>query len=148
MNMMFVLLGMCLFAGVVSVWVGLKNSRERKLQSRNIHRTSSYTILAWVLAPCMASAAGAQEVVHAVTGTLTVASESDSTFSLKTDDGSVALFRASAIKKTPITFSKELEAQTVAPNSFHTVGAHVLVFYYGVDTVLTAFAIRSLGMDP
>jgi hypothetical protein len=148
MNMLFVILEMYLFAAIVSAWLGIwKNPGERlrKLAGRGI---SAHAILACLLVPCIASTAGAQEVVHALTGTLTAANPNGDTFSIKTADGSIASFKASDTKGTAVTFSKDVAAETVPPNAFHTLGAHVLVFYYGYDTMRTAVAIKSLGTDP
>ena len=129
----------------MSVWVGLTIGQEHRSQKRSTYRILSYTILASMLAPCAASSAGAQEVVHAITGTLTTASTNDDIFSLLTEDGSVALFKASPVKNTLMTFSEDVEDQTVAANSFPPLGAHILVFYYGADAVRTAVATRDLA---
>ena len=147
MNMILVLLGLCMSAAMVSVWVGWKN-RSSNTRGRSRYRTLACTTLACVLLPCLARTAQAQEVIHALAGTVSVLNPATHTFSLTTEDGSLALFTTTAVKNIPITFSKEVEAQTVAPNAFHTLGAHVLVLYYGVDTVKTAVAIRNLGTAP
>jgi hypothetical protein len=148
MNLMFVLIGMCPFAAMLSVWGGLKDGLGVGLRKPCGRGITLHSILPFLLVTCLAASAEAQEVVHAVTGVLTAVNPADSTFSIKAADGSIASFKASDIKSKPVTFSKDVAAETVSAKDFHTLGAQVLVFYYGYDTVRTAVAIRSLGMNP
>jgi hypothetical protein len=165
MNMMFVLFGMCLFCGVVSIFVALKNQRDRRNDPGRIrdswstpdhlsahkpiphwhgrHTLRAFFIAAFALS-CACATTYAQEIVHGITGTVTAANPNAKTFTLQADNGTVVLFDARNHGGNPVTLAKEMQQQSTAADTVHT-GAHVLVFYYGNDAVRNAVAIRDLG---
>jgi len=65
---------------------------------------------------------------------------------LKVADGSTLAFRIVAKHEPEMTFDKDIRSRTVAAGAFHTVGAYVVVFYYGFDN-LTAVAVENLGIS-
>ena len=90
----------------------------------------------------------AQEVVHAMVGTVSSINTARHTISLKTDDGSTSVFKEVKDAKTPIDFDKHLRTDATAADEFQKSGARVIVYYYGYDDPLTAVALRSLGPGP
>jgi outer membrane lipoprotein-sorting protein len=90
----------------------------------------------------------AQEIVHALAGTVTAIDAAAKTITVKTDDGSENLFKDDTDSKVKIDFDKDLRAQTTAADAFAKTGARVIVYYYGFDTVRTAVALENLGSGP
>lgn len=87
----------------------------------------------------------AQEVVHALTGTVSAANKSAHTITVKTDDGSEGLFKDTGTTGANISFDKGLEAQATPADQFSTIGSHVIVYFFGDGDVRTAVAIKDLG---
>ena len=168
MNMMMVLMGMCLFCGIVAIYVGSKNAREVRRRPRGrsvalagagqahargaaaggkgpVQRTVMVAVglSACLLFACQRSEA--QEVVHAVSGDVVAVSAAARTITLKTDDGSLHLFKDGSGSQTAVSLDKTMQAQTVPVAGFSQVGAHVVVLYYGFGDLQTAVAIKDLG---
>jgi hypothetical protein len=104
-----------------------------------------------LLAACfllVSDAATAQEVVHALSGTVTSIDSSAKTITVFTDNRSEGFFKDLTNPKTPIEFDKDIRASATAVDSFKMKGAYVIVFYFGEDDVRTAVALRSLGAGP
>jgi hypothetical protein len=104
-----------------------------------------------VLAGCVSSASVfgcAQEVVHALSGTVNSINLNAKTITIVTDDGSPGTFKAMTDPRTPVEFDKTLRADTTAADAFNTKGARVIVFYFGYSDVRTAVALRDLGPGP
>jgi hypothetical protein len=87
----------------------------------------------------------AQEVVHALTGTVSATNPTAHTITVKTDDGSEGLFRDMGVTQTKISFDKGIEAQAKPADKFTTVGSRVIVYYFGDGDVRTAVAVKDLG---
>lgn len=90
----------------------------------------------------------AQEVVHALTGTVTSIDASAKTISIYTDNRSEGVFEDMTNSNTPIEFDKDTRANATAVDSFKMKGAYVIVFHFGGGDVLTAVALRNLGAGP
>ena len=88
--------------------------------------------------------AGAQEIIHARAGQVVAISPKARTLTLKTADGSAVVFKEVTGPEPAMSFDKDVRSKTVAANTFNTVGAYVLVFYFGFDTP-TAVAVEDLG---
>ena len=73
----------------------------------------------------------AQEVVHALAGTVSSIDAAAKTLTVKTDDGSEGLFRAETDSKTSLEFSKDVRAETTPAAKFTRSGAEVIVYYFG-----------------
>jgi Cu/Ag efflux protein CusF len=104
-----------------------------------------------ILAACflfVSVAAIAQEVVHALTGTVTFIDASAKTITIYTDNRSDGFFKDMTNSNTSIEFDKDIRANATAVDSFKMKGAYVIVFYFGEDDVRTAVALRSLGAGP
>lgn len=105
----------------------------------------------FVLVGCVSSAsvlACAQEVVHALSGTVDSINSTTKTITIITDDGSGSTFTAMKDPKTPIEFDKTLRAEATAADAFKTKGTRVIVYFYGYREVRTAVALRDLGRGP
>jgi len=108
-------------------------------------------VRAGILAVCfllISVAATAQEVVHALTGTVTSINASAKAISIYTDDRSEGFFKDMTNSNTKIEFDKDIRASATAVDSFKMKGAYVIVFYYGGGDVRTAVALRNLGAGP
>ncbi len=94
-------------------------------------------------------AATAQEVVHALTGTVTSVNATAKTITVDTDNHSDGHFKDLTNSSTPIEFEKNIRAIATTLDSFKKKGGYVIVFYYGEeDDGRTAVALRSLEPGP
>jgi len=98
---------------------------------------------------CVVAAApsGAQEVVHALTGTVRAINETTKTITVFQDNGSEGVFQQMSNPKTRIAFDKGVAGATTDAAKFDKSGAYAIVFYYGSGTP-TAVALKSLGAGP
>jgi hypothetical protein len=97
----------------------------------------------------MALPLAAQEVVHALTGTVSSISPATKTITVFQDNGSQAIFQMMQnLKKVSIAFDKKILAGTTAANAFDQKDAYVIVFFYGGGDDRTAVALKSLGKGP
>jgi hypothetical protein len=92
--------------------------------------------------------ATAQEVVHALTGTVSDINLTAKTITIIADDGSGGTFKDLTNPDTRIDFDKRIRAGTTEVDSFNKKGAYVIVFYFGEGNMRTAVAVRSLGSGP
>ena len=90
----------------------------------------------------------AQEVVHALTGTVSATNPTAHTITVKTDDGSEGLFKVMGATQAKISLDKGIEAQTKPADQFTTVGSYVIVYFFGDGDVRTAVAVKDLGAAP
>lgn len=90
----------------------------------------------------------AQEVVHALTGTVSSIDASDKTITLFLDGGKQGIFKDMTNQKVSMSVDKKLLADTTTPDEFKKSGAYVVVFYFGGSDTRTAVALRSLGAGP
>lgn len=106
------------------------------------------TLKACMIATCFGLAATmshAQERVHALSGTVTAINPKISMIEVETDDGSAGHFRWAKTAGPAIEFDKTVSADATAADKFTAKGHHVIVYYYGEDTVRTVVAIHDLG---
>jgi hypothetical protein len=104
-----------------------------------------------VIVGCVSAAsvlASAQQVVHALSGTVNNINLPSKTITVITDDGSAGTFEAMKDSKTPIEFDKTLRADATAADAFKAQGTRVIVYYFGYSAVRTAVALRDLGPGP
>ena len=91
----------------------------------------------------------AQEVIHALTGTVTDINQAAKTITVLQDSGSKADFLNNTNPKTRLGFDKKLAAEVTAADAFKNSGAYVIVFYYGgVTRDRTVIALKDLGAGP
>jgi hypothetical protein len=94
-------------------------------------------------------AASAQEIIHALTGTVASINSAAKTISVLQDNGTRRDFDLLTNPKTRIAFDKRIEAESTAAASFDKQGAYVIVFfYYGQGEARTVVAVKSLGTGP
>lgn len=106
---------------------------------------------ACVIAGCLVSlpvTLSAQEVIHALTGTVSSINSAAHTITVFQDTGSKGVFQDLANPKTPLAFDKRVAAETTAANSFEKQGAYAIIFYYGENDDRTVVALKSLGAGP
>jgi hypothetical protein len=104
-----------------------------------------------ILAACfllVSVAATAQEVVHALTGTVYSINASAKTITVFTDNRSDGLFQDMMNSDTAVKINKSIRAIAPPVDSFKMKGAYVIIFYFGGDNARTAVAVRSLGAGP
>jgi hypothetical protein len=108
-------------------------------------------LFAFVGAVCLGltcHVAMAQEVVHALTGTVSSIDPVGKTITVFLDGGSQGVFKGMANSKTSLSVDKKLLAAATTADAFNKNGAYVIVFYFGGTDARTAVALRSLGTGP
>ena len=90
--------------------------------------------------------ATAQEVVHALTGTVT-SMNPGKTIEVDTDDGPAVEFKDFTKSNISLEFDKDLRAQATSADRFNTKGTQVIVYYFG-EGVRTAVALQGLASGP
>jgi hypothetical protein len=90
----------------------------------------------------------AQEVIHALTGTVSSINSASKTITVFQDNGSKSVFADMTNSKTHIEFDKRIAAETTAADAFNKPGAYAIVFYFGESDERTAVALKSLGKGP
>lgn len=106
----------------------------------------THAILAIAMLSIASAAAKAEEVIHARAGQVVATDAAAKTLTLKVADGSIIVFKDVASPEPPMAFDAKVRSKTVPADGFHTVGAQVVVFYFGYDTP-TAVAVKDLGSD-
>jgi hypothetical protein len=110
---------------------------------RNLPIYVSVGILLAIAIPAMA-----QEMVHAITGTVSAVDPAHKTITVFQDGGSRSTFNVMTPGKTRISFDKEVAHETTPANEFQKQGSYVILFYYGMDPNRTAVALKGLGQGP
>jgi hypothetical protein len=90
----------------------------------------------------------AQEVIHALTGTVIAVDKNAKTITVLQDSGFRTEFKEMTNAGTPIVFDKKIAAETTAANAFEKSGAYAIVFYYGEGFGQTVVALKNLGPGP
>ena len=93
-------------------------------------------------------AAPAQEVVHALTGTVSSIDDKAKTITVFVDGGDLSVFKDMTNTKTSLSVDKKLLSDATTADDFKKQGAYVLVFYFSDGHARTAVALRSLGPGP
>jgi len=91
---------------------------------------------------------GAQEVIHALTGTVSAINETTKTITVLQDNGSNGVFQAMSDPKKRIAFDKRVADETTAAREFNKSGAYAIIFYFGGSENPTAVVLKSLGAGP
>lgn len=94
------------------------------------------------------STVSAQEMIHAITGTVTAVQPKVGMIEISTDDGSSGHFKCLEKNNVSYDFDKSVRENATPADKFTTVGAHVIVYYFGDSDVRTAVALRDLGTTP
>jgi hypothetical protein len=90
----------------------------------------------------------AQEVIHALTGTVSSINNAAKTITVFQDNGTTSDFRGMSDPKMRIEFDKKVAAGTTAASLFDKQGAYAIVFYFGDGDNRTVVALKSLGAGP
>ena len=92
--------------------------------------------------------AAAQEIVHALTGTVSAIDPSQKTITVFQDGSSKTTFRVMSSSKARISFNKTIRDESASAEQFKKNGAYVILFYFGMDQNRTAVALKNLGQGP
>ena len=111
-----------------------------------LQRFVSTCVFAGCLLP-LSMASGAQEIIHALTGTVASIDSATKTISVLQDNGARGEFQLKANPKTRIAFDKRIEAGSIAAEAFDKQGAYVTRRPVApADVAFTVF--DALGIDP
>ncbi len=97
---------------------------------------------------CFPVSMAAQQVVHALTGTVSSINKAGQTVAVLQDVGGSGVFQNPANPRQRVSLDKKIEPGTVAADVFKDDGAYVIVFYYGGSDDRTAVAFKNLGKGP
>ena len=114
------------------------------------HLTMKLLSRSVVLVTCLTltvSLAKAQQIVHAVSGTVTTIHPKIQMTDIQTDDASTGSFEWTK-SGVSMSFDKSVSTGTVAPDKFSALQAHVIVYYYGAGDVRTLVALHDVGTGP
>lgn len=92
--------------------------------------------------------ATAQQVVHALTGTVSSINTANKTISVFQDNGTQGEFSDATDSKARLAIDKKVSLDTTTAEAFKKTGAYVVVLYYGGDGDRTAVALKNLGAGP
>jgi len=104
-----------------------------------------------VFAGCLGSltvAANAQQVVHALTGTVSGTDDLSKTLMVFQDNGSEGQFKDMTSGKTRVVIDKKIALDATAPEANKKKGTYVIVFYFGDNDDRTVVALKNLGAGP
>jgi hypothetical protein len=91
----------------------------------------------------------AQEMVHALSGTVKSINAKIGMTQIETDDGSSGHFRWLLFADAEaVNFDKVISANAVTPDKFTATGHRVIVYYFGQDTIRILVALHDLGDGP
>ena len=89
-----------------------------------------------------------QQVIHALTGTISAINSTSKTITVFQDSGTRSVFDQMVNHKTAIAFDKKIAAETTAASAFDKEGAYAIIFYYGDNDDQTVVAVKNLGAGP
>lgn len=92
--------------------------------------------------------AGAQMVVHAVTGMVKAVNAPSQTMDVTVESGATNQFKLPGDAKVALDFDNDLRSDSVEASQFKHVGDFAVVYYYGYDDDRTAVAVKDLGAGP
>ena len=115
---------------------------------RNLRKPFFSPVLLVALTVCFAGTASAQEVVHALTGTVSSINSAAKTITVFQDNGNTGVFNQTSGQKAHVSFDKKLAQATTDAGAFTQQGAYAIVFYFGMLDNPTAVAVKALGKGP
>jgi hypothetical protein len=86
----------------------------------------------------------AQEIVHAMVGTVTEVDPTSSSITLQLSDRASASFDFKPDLSAPVSFDKTLREEPETASKLPTMATHVIVYYYGLSPVI-AIAVKDMG---
>jgi hypothetical protein len=96
----------------------------------------------------LCASAGAQMVIHAVTGMVKAVNPDSKTMDVTVENGDTSHFKLPSKAKVTVDFDKALQSDSVNASAFQHVGDYVVVYYYGYDDDRTVVAVKDLGVGP
>lgn len=105
-------------------------------------------ISAFLLCALVVGAAGAQEIVHAVSGTVMKVDPQAKTLRIKTNDGTEGLFTVTSKPGMQVSLDRDIKDHTTDAATFNKAADTVVVFYYGNADTRSAVAVQDLGPGP
>ena len=96
----------------------------------------------------LAAACSAQEVIHALTGTVRSIGASEKSLVIFQDSGRQMMFKGSGNAKVRAALQKKFGDETISVDGLKAEGAYVIVFYYGGGDEPMAVALKDLGRGP
>jgi hypothetical protein len=112
-----------------------------------MQRKSGFPLMVIAITMFCASA-GAQMVVHAMSGMVKAVNPDSKTMDITIDNGDTSHFKLPTKAKVTLDFDKALQSDSVDASNFQHVGDYVVVYYYGYDDDRTAVAVKDLGAGP
>lgn len=92
--------------------------------------------------------ARAQEVVHALCGTVRTINSNSNTIMVGTDDDATELFKEFPKSNVSLDFDKRIRADAIVASDFKKSGDRVILYYFGSGNAQTAVAFQDLGTGP
>lgn len=113
-------------------------------------------MLAKLVSTCVISGAlvalslpsGAQEIVHALTGTVSAIDARSGAITVLQDDHSTAVFERADDKNALSAIDKRIATDTILAGAFDKSGAYSIIFYYGDGDARQVVALKTLGKGP
>jgi hypothetical protein len=96
---------------------------------------------------CCPTHSAAQEVIHALTGSVSAINSNAKTMTIFMDNGTQSVFSEPG-SKVHVDFDKKVADQSTVASSFRQQGAYAIVFYYGSLSNPTIVALKNLGKGP
>lgn len=108
--------------------------------------------LGWacLLAGCCAAASiqlAAQEVIHALTGTVSAINPTAKYITVFQDNGTRGVFDDMTAKDR-VALDKRIAGETITVDAFNKQGAYAIIFYYTKGDDQTVVALKNLGAGP
>jgi hypothetical protein len=110
-----------------------------------MQRKLGFTLMSVTMMVFCASA-GAQMVVHAVSGMVKAVNADSKTMDVTVYNGDTSQFKLPM--KPKATLDKSLQSDAVIASNFQHIGNYVVVYYYGYGNDRTAVAVKDLGAGP
>lgn len=104
----------------------------------------------WLVSACLVFtvSAAAQEIVHALSGTVMSVNPQAKTIQINTDDGSGGQFNLTSNPHATLDFNKDVKGEVKPATTFDKSNTEVVVFYYGNNAIRNAVAVQDLGAGP
>jgi hypothetical protein len=102
------------------------------------------TTLTIIFLACALPGLNAQEILHAVTGTVTNNGHIKQSLIIQKSDQSSEVFEVGKSSSAPVTLDKALQKNTETVDKLPEGTSHVIVYYYGVSPE-TAVAVEDIG---
>ena len=97
---------------------------------------------------CLSVAASAQQVVHALTGTVSSIDEVSKTLTVFQDNGSEGQFKDMTNAKSHVLIDKKIALEQTSLEASKKKGSYVIVFYCGDNDSRSVVALKGLGAGP